>query len=100
MAELSPAVESLKQFIEKSKKVVFFGGAGISTESGIPDFRSAHGLYNQTGGKSYEEMLSIRFFLNQPDEFWLFYKKVMNKKTPASHHANPVWKGPCELISF
>ena len=66
MVELSPAVESLRQLIDKSKNVVFFGGAGMSTESGIPDFRSALGLYNQAEGKSYEEMLSIRWTQSKP----------------------------------
>ncbi len=49
----------------------------MSTESGIPDFRSAHGLYNRAQGKTYEEMLSIGFFRSQPDAFWQFYKTVM-----------------------
>jgi NAD-dependent deacetylase len=90
MVELSPAVESLRQLIDRSKNIVFFGGAGMSTESGIPDFRSAHGLYNQAEGKSYEDMLSIRFFLNHPDEFWQFYKTVMlypQAKPNAGHYA-------------
>ena len=77
MSALSPAVNSLRQMIEKSRNIVFFGGAGMSTESGIPDFRGAHGLYGGAAGRSYEEMLSIRFFLNQPDTFWAFYKSVM-----------------------
>lgn len=74
---LSPAVNELRQMIENSNNAVFFGGAGMSTESGIPDFRSAHGLYRQAQGKSYEEMLSIGYFLNRPNEFWRFYKDVM-----------------------
>lgn len=90
MSVLSPAVETLRQMIEKSRNIVFFGGAGMSTESGIPDFRSVHGLYNRTDGKSYEEMLSIRYFLNRPDEFWDFYKRVMlypDAKPNAGHYA-------------
>ncbi len=68
----------LEQMIQKARNIVFFGGAGVSTESGIPDFRSAHGLYQQGGeGCSYEDMLSIRFFVNRPDDFWVFYKSVM-----------------------
>ena len=90
MAALSPAVDSLRRMIEKCRKAVFFGGAGMSTESGIPDFRSAHGIYHQAEGKSYEEMLSIRYFLNQPDEFWHFYRTVMlhpEAKPNAGHYA-------------
>ena len=52
MVALSPAVESLRRLIEKSRSIVFFGGAGMSTASGIPDFRGAHGLYNRTGGQN------------------------------------------------
>lgn len=77
MAVLSPAVEKLRRMIDESRDVVFFGGAGMSTESGIPDFRSAHGLYNRAEGKSYEEMLSIDYFMRDPDAFWSFYKSVM-----------------------
>ena len=90
MAVLSPAVDVLRQMIQKHREIVFFGGAGMSTESGIPDFRSAHGLYNQVEGKTYEEMLSIRFFLNHPDDFWRFYKDVMlypDAKPNAGHYA-------------
>ncbi len=67
----------LRELLEKSRRIVFFGGAGVSTESGIPDFRSAHGLYNGARGRSYEEMLSLRYFLNHPDSFWDFYRNVM-----------------------
>lgn len=90
MSVLSPAVENLRRMIENSRSIVFFGGAGMSTESGIPDFRSVHGLYNRTEGKSYEEMLSIRYFLDHPDEFWNFYKRAMlypNAKPNAGHYA-------------
>ena len=90
MSALAPAVQALGQLIEKSRNIVFFGGAGMSTESGIPDFRSAHGLYGGAEGKTYEEMLSIRFFLNQPDVFWAFYKSVMlhpEAKPNAGHYA-------------
>ena len=74
---MSEAAKQLAKMLEKSKRTVFFGGAGVSTESGIPDFRSAHGLYGGAKGKSYEDMLHIRYFLTSPDEFWAFYKNVM-----------------------
>lgn len=82
--------ERLRQWILQSRNIVFFGGAGVSTESGIPDFRSAHGLYRQAGGKAFEEMLSLRFFLNQPDAFWAFYRSVLlhpDAQPNASHRA-------------
>ena len=86
----TPEIETLRKMIDKSRNIVFFGGAGMSTESGIPDFRSAHGLYRQAAGKTYEEMLSIRFFLNQPAAFWAFYRDVMlhpDAKPNAGHYA-------------
>ena len=87
---MSEAAKQLAKMLEKSKRTVFFGGAGVSTESGIPDFRSAHGLYGGAKGKSYEDMLHIRYFLTSPDEFWTFYKNVMlypDAKPNAAHAA-------------
>ena len=71
-------MEDLKEIINKSKSVVFFGGAGVSTESGIPDFRSKDGLYNQKYKYPPEEILSHTFFMNNTDEFYKFYKDKMN----------------------
>ena len=71
-------MENLKEIINKSKSVVFFGGAGVSTESGIPDFRSKDGLYNQKYKCPPEEILSHTFFMNNTDEFYKFYKDKMN----------------------
>ena len=83
--------QELALMLQKAKNVVFFGGAGVSTESGIPDFRSAYGLYRQQQeGRSYEEMLSIRYFLNNPDAFWQFHRAVMlypDAKPNAAHYA-------------
>lgn len=69
-------IEELKDLIEKSNNIVFFGGAGVSTESGIPDFRSATGLYNQKhqSGYSPEYMLSHEFYEKHPGEFANYYK--------------------------
>jgi NAD-dependent deacetylase len=66
----------LKELIRKSKRVVFFGGAGVSTESGIPDFRSENGLYQaQTKyGHAPEEMISHSFFVNNTETFYDYYK--------------------------
>ncbi|GAB1476397.1 NAD-dependent protein deacylase [Bacillota bacterium] len=71
--------EELKKIIDKSSRIVFFGGAGVSTESGLPDFRSENGLYNamQTYGRSPEEMLSYSFFRRDMKTFFDYYKKNM-----------------------
>ena len=67
----------LKQWVKESDNIVFFGGAGVSTESGIPDFRSVDGLYNQKYDYPPETILSHTFFMNQPEEFFRFYKDKM-----------------------
>jgi NAD-dependent deacetylase len=69
-------VLELKKIIEDSSNIVFFGGAGVSTESNIPDFRSEKGLYSakQQFGRSPEEMLSHSFFMNHTDTFFDYYK--------------------------
>ena len=69
--------EELKKILDGGKRMVFFGGAGVSTESGVPDFRSANGLYNAKTnyGRSPEEMLSIDFFEEDPVTFYDYYKK-------------------------
>ena len=64
----------LKQWIAESDNVVFFGGAGVSTESGIPDFRSVDGLYNQQYKYPPEEIISASFFERNPEEFYRFYR--------------------------
>jgi len=68
----------LRQWINESCTAVFFGGAGVSTESGIPDFRSPDGLYSQQYTDPPEEVLSHTFFLRSPKEFYRFYKDKMN----------------------
>lgn len=71
-------IEVLKEIIKNSNNIVFFGGAGVSTESGIPDFRSKDGLYNQKYKFPPEEILSHTFFINNTEEFFKFYKEKMN----------------------
>lgn len=71
------AIQQLRQWIEKSQNIVFFGGAGISTESGIPDFRSVDGIYHQTYQFPPEEILSHSFYVKHPEEFFRFYKEKM-----------------------
>ncbi|MBQ6476936.1 MAG: NAD-dependent protein deacylase [Bacilli bacterium] len=68
----------LISYIKESKKTVFFGGAGVSTESGLKDFRSKDGLYNEKYDYPPEEILSHTFFMNKPDEFYKFYKDKLN----------------------
>jgi len=67
----------LKSLIDGARRIVFFGGAGVSTESGIPDFRSEKGLYKakQEYGRSPEEMISHSFFMREPDVFFKYYKE-------------------------
>ena len=71
-------IQQFKQLVNDSNNIVFFGGAGVSTESGIPDFRSKDGLYNQEYDYPPEEILSHTFFINYTDEFFKFYKDKMN----------------------
>ncbi len=71
-------IEEFKKMIKESNNIVFFGGAGVSTESGIPDFRSKDGLYNQKYDYPPEEILSHTFFINKTEEFYKFYRDKMN----------------------
>ena len=69
--------ELLQQYVNESSSIVFFGGAGVSTESGIPDFRSVDGLYNQKYDYPPETILSHTFFMKKPEEFFRFYRDKM-----------------------
>jgi len=69
--------DKLNEIISCARNVVFFGGAGVSTESGVPDFRSADGLYNSEYKYPPETILSHGFFMNNTEEFYEFYKKKM-----------------------
>ncbi len=71
------AAESLQQIVDESSSIVFFGGAGVSTESGIPDFRCVDGLYNQKYDYPPETILSHTFFMRNPKEFYRFYRDKM-----------------------
>ena len=71
-------IQKFKQLVDESNNIVFFGGAGVSTESGIPDFRSKDGLYNQQYKYPPEIILSHTFFIRNTDEFYKFYKTKMN----------------------
>lgn len=76
-AEEKKKRELLKKWIQESRNVVFFGGAGVSTESGIPDFRSVDGLYNQEYDYPPETILSHTFYLRKTEEFYRFYRNKM-----------------------
>lgn len=74
---MTEQIQTLQKWIRESNNVVFFGGAGVSTESGIPDFRSVDGLYHQEYAYPPETILSHSFFMHQTEEFYRFYKKKM-----------------------
>ena len=81
-------MSGLQKIINQSKNIVFFGGAGVSTESGIPDFRSVDGIYNQKYDYPPEEILSHTFFINKTEEFYRFYRDKMlclNAKPNKAH---------------
>lgn len=69
--------DELQRLIDKYDNIVFFGGAGVSTESGIPDFRSVDGLYNQSYQYPPETIISHSFFVRNPEEFYRFYREKM-----------------------
>ncbi|MCI5746633.1 NAD-dependent protein deacylase [Eubacterium pyruvativorans] len=84
--------ERLKKIIDESSNIVFFGGAGVSTESGVPDFRSESGLYHakQKYGHSPETMLSHTFYVNHPEAFYQYYKENLihpEARPNAAHRA-------------
>ena len=70
-------IDKLKQWISESSRIVFFGGAGVSTESGIPDFRSVDGLYSQKFEYPPEQIISHSFFVRRPEYFYRFYREKM-----------------------
>lgn len=87
--------EQLRKLIEESENIVFFGGAGVSTESGIPDFRSVDGLYNQQYDYPPETILSHSFYRRNPEEFYRFYRAKMlcpGAKPNAAHLKLVEWE--------
>ncbi|MCL2003453.1 MAG: NAD-dependent protein deacylase [Oscillospiraceae bacterium] len=74
---MTNSIQQLKTILQDAANIVFFGGAGVSTESGIPDYRSADGLYNSKYAYPPETMLSYSFFVRQPSEFYRFYRDKM-----------------------
>ena len=87
-AFVNDKITKLQEMIDSSENIVFFGGAGVSTESGIPDFRSVDGLYNQKYKYPPEEIISHSFFEENPEEFYRFYRDkliVRGAKPNAAH---------------
>ena len=86
---MTDEIRKLKEWIDGSSNIVFFGGAGVSTESNIPDFRSVDGLYNQQYDYPPETILSHTFFMRNPEEFYRFYKDkmlILDAKPNAAHY--------------
>lgn len=96
-------IAKLREWIDGSDNIVFFGGAGVSTESGIPDFRSVDGLYNQQYKYPPETILSHTFFLSETEEFYRFYRAKMlalDAKPNAAHLKLAEWEreGKCRAV--
>ena len=92
---MNQQIEQLKKFIDESNNIVFFGGAGVSTESGIPDFRSVDGLYNQKYDYPPETILSHTFYRRRTEEFYRFYRDKMiclTAKPNAAHLKLAQWE--------
>lgn len=96
-------ITKLKECVDASDNIVFFGGAGVSTESGIPDFRSVDGLYNQQYKYPPETILSHTFFMAEPEEFFRFYRAKMlalDAEPNAAHLKLAEWErmGKCRAV--
>ena len=92
---MTDEIRKLKEWIDGSANIVFFGGAGVSTESNIPDFRSVDGLYNQQYDYPPETILSHTFFMRNPEEFYRFYKDkmlILDAKPNAAHYKLAEWE--------
>ena len=92
---MTDEVKKLKEWVDQSDNIVFFGGAGVSTESNIPDFRSTDGLYNQQYDYPPETILSHSFYLQNPREFYRFYRDKMlylDAQPNAAHKKLAQWE--------
>ena len=97
------AYEELQRMVDESQKIVFFGGAGVSTESGIPDFRSVDGLYHQKYEWPPEEILSHTFFTRHTKDFYRFYRDKMlalEARPNAAHLKLAQWEREGKLIGI
>lgn len=96
------ARQTLADWVRESRSIVFFGGAGVSTESGIPDFRSVDGLYSQHYAYPPETILSHTFFLRHTEEFFRFYREKMlftDKQPNAAHRKLAQWEREGKLTA-
>lgn len=99
---MTEAVETLKTWVKEAKAIAFFGGAGVSTESGIPDFRSTGGLYHQEWKYPPETILSHTFYKSNPEEFFRFYRAKMlapDAKPNAAHKKLAQWEAEGKLTA-
>ena len=99
---MTEAVKTLKSWIDHSDNNVFFGGAGVSTESGIPDFRSVDGLYHQQYDYPPETILSHSFYERNPEEFFRFYRNKMlylDAQPNAAHKKLAEWEAQGKLTA-
>lgn len=97
---MNAQILKLQEWVQQSDNIVFFGGAGVSTESGIPDFRSVDGLYNQKYQYPPETIISHSFFTRNPDEFYRFYKDKMlalDAMPNAAHQKLAAWEAEGRL---
>ena len=95
-------LETLKQWIKESSRIVFFGGAGVSTESGIPDFRSVDGLYHQKFDYPPETIISHSFYEARPEYFFQFYREKMlplGFEPNISHRVLAKWEQEGKLLA-
>ena len=96
------ALETLKTWVDEARAIAFFGGAGVSTESGIPDFRSVDGLYYQKFDYPPEEILSHSFFVRNPEYFYRFYREKMlslDAKPNPAHETLARWEREGKLLA-
>ena len=96
------AYDELRKMIDESRRIVFFGGAGVSTESGIPDFRSVDGLYHMKYEYPPETILSHTFFVKRPEEFFKFYRDKLlplDAKPNKAHLKLAEWEKEGKLLA-
>ena len=99
---MTDEVRKLKEWTDAARRIVFFGGAGVSTESGIPDFRSTGGLYHQEWKYPPETILSHTFYKSNPEEFFRFYRAKMlcpDAKPNAAHRKLAEWEKQGKLLA-